>query len=323
MDKLKYILTIPLLVFCVACDTSQSNKLENKIDKSSVQKIQKTTKTNEPEHNMKDSQTEESISKNSTMTSEVEITKSSPTQWTEIDWTPQKMNQLEEYMVSFGKSMGQYYKSYRLENNELMYNDLAKEIYWSLPTDVFAGNAKAGVRLNDKTIGAAWYTIDFAKKTADFVIYALFSDVGQVNLESNHTYVFGIYHNKPIVAMIDEKLSRNTLVVLNTTKNENLMNTFDSIFKGTEYNLEIENRMLDANLLAEKRALEIGRKFHPKDSGVSLSYDHNIKEDNYGRFVQLHLVVQNWREAGGSGTAGFMRIYENGIVLDNQLPVND
>lgn len=243
----------------------------------------------------------------------------------DTSWSIEKSEALKQYMYSFGREMKQWYQPYipdvatsydntKKENQTLFYLNTEKKIATQLPTDLLSTHAKGNVQIKGKNRSVAWYE---EHQRAEFILYGCYSDYNQINLDENHTYIFGAYHHTPFVGLLDEKNTTATTFVFVETKNEYLKNTFESIVYNQPY--ELENNLSDTTeeRLSDNEILTLVQTYKKSDD-LSFSL-FPWYEDDYGSFRLVKVAIKSWQKNGGSGTANFMRIYTNGMVVDNQL----
>lgn len=113
-------------------------------------------------------------------TSESSITESSSEEVKNTLWDSEKSTQLATFVPQWGKTLGQEYKSYNLQNNVSLYGT-------PLPSAVIDGNWKMAI--NEAPVTVQWS--EDGTGHADFNLVAVYSDVETGEYLGQHVYFFG------------------------------------------------------------------------------------------------------------------------------------
>ena len=121
-------------------------------------------------------------------TSESLTTESSSEEVKNTLWDTNKTSQLETFVTQWGKTLGQEYKSYNLQNNVSLYGT-------PLPSAVIDGNWKMAI--NEAPVTVQWS--EDGTGHADFNLVAVYSDVETGEYLGQHVYFFGFQNGQPKV----------------------------------------------------------------------------------------------------------------------------
>ena len=138
-------------------------------------------------------------------------------------WNTAKANQLADFMVQWGQSMGQKYEAYSPTHDVNYYGG-------GVYKEQIATNK---VAVNDQHVSAAWS--NDRTGTAQYKIVAMYSDVATARYAGVHLYLFTIDPNgapKVLITMQNQG-AEDGLLHFSVTQNSALQNGFSTIIKTT------------------------------------------------------------------------------------------
>ncbi|KNB92459.1 hypothetical protein LK34_07875 [Enterococcus faecium] len=140
------------------------------------------------------------------------ITESSSEEVKNTLWDTNKTSQLETFVTQWGKTLGQEYKSYNLQNNVSLYGT-------PLPSAVIDGNWKMAI--NEAPVTVQWS--EDGTGHADFNLVAVYSDVETGEYLGQHVYFFGFQNGQPKVYLTQQNQgNENNYLYFNETQNQQL-----------------------------------------------------------------------------------------------------
>lgn len=155
-------------------------------------------------------------------TSESSITESSSEEVKNTLWDSEKSTQLATFVPQWGKTLGQEYKSYNLQNNVSLYGT-------PLPSAVIDGNWKMAI--NEAPVTVQWS--EDGTGHADFNLVAVYSDVETGEYLGQHVYFFGFENGQPKVYLTQQNQgNENNYLYFNETQNQQLKQGFIDIVNG-------------------------------------------------------------------------------------------
>ncbi|EPN3640002.1 DUF4767 domain-containing protein [Enterococcus faecium] len=150
------------------------------------------------------------------------ITESSSEEVKNTLWDTNKASQLETFVTQWGKTLGQEYKSYNLQNNVSLYGTL-------LPQAVINGNWKMAI--NEAPVTVQWS--EDGTSQADFNLVAVYSDVETGEYLGQHVYFFGFQNGQPKVYLTQQNQGNDkNYMYFNETQNQQLKQGFIDIVNG-------------------------------------------------------------------------------------------
>ena len=150
------------------------------------------------------------------------ITESSSEEVKNTLWDTNKASQLETFVTQWGKTLGQEYKSYNLQNNVSLYGT-------PLPQAVINGDWKMAI--NEAPVTVQW-SEDGTGHT-DFNLVAVYSDVETGEYLGQHVYFFGFQNGQPKVYLTQQNQgNENNYLYFNETQNQQLKQGFIDIVNG-------------------------------------------------------------------------------------------
>lgn len=150
------------------------------------------------------------------------ITESSSEEVKNTLWDTNKASQLETFVTQWGKTLGQEYKSYNLQNNVSLYGT-------SLPQAVINGNWKMAI--NEAPVTVQWS--EDGTSQADFNLVAVYSDVETGEYLGQHVYFFGFQNGQPKVYLTQQNQGNDkNYMYFNETQNQQLKQGFIDIVNG-------------------------------------------------------------------------------------------
>lgn len=150
------------------------------------------------------------------------ITESSSEEVKNTLWDTNKTSQLETFVTQWGKTLGQEYKSYNLQNNVSLYGT-------PLPSAVIDGNWKMAI--NEAPVTVQWS--EDGTGHADFNLVAVYSDVETGEYLGQHVYFFGFQNGQPKVYLTQQNQgNENNYLYFNETQNQQLKQGFTDIING-------------------------------------------------------------------------------------------
>ncbi|MBO1090780.1 DUF4767 domain-containing protein [Enterococcus hirae] len=155
-------------------------------------------------------------------TSASSITESSSEEVKNTLWDTNKASQLETFVTQWGKTLGQEYKSYNLQNNVRLYGT-------PLPSAVIDGNWKMAI--NEAPVTVQW--TEDGTGQSDFNLVAVYSDVETGEYLGQHVYFFGFQNGQPKVYLTQQNQgNENNYLYFNETQNQQLKQGFIDIVNG-------------------------------------------------------------------------------------------
>ena len=137
-------------------------------------------------------------------------------------WDSEKSTQLATFVPQWGKTLGQEYKSYNLQNNVSLYGT-------PLPSAVIDGNWKMAI--NEAPVTVQWS--EDGTGHADFNLVAVYSDVETGEYLGQHVYFFGFQNGQPKVYLTQQNQgNENNYLYFNETQNQQLKQGFIDIVNG-------------------------------------------------------------------------------------------
>lgn len=150
------------------------------------------------------------------------ITESSSEEVKNTLWDTNKASQLETFVTQWGKTLGQEYKSYNLQNNVSLYGT-------PLPSVVIDGNWKMAI--NEAPVTVQWS--EDGTGHADFNLVAVYSDVETGEYLGQHVYFFGFQNGQPKVYLTQQNQGNDkNYMYFNETQNQQLKQGFIDIVNG-------------------------------------------------------------------------------------------
>ncbi|EOS7791853.1 TPA: DUF4767 domain-containing protein [Enterococcus hirae] len=150
------------------------------------------------------------------------ITESSSEEVKNTLWDTNKASQLETFVTQWGKTLGQEYKSYNLQNNVSLYGT-------PLPSAVIDGNWKMAI--NEAPVTVQWS--EDGTGHADFNLVAVYSDVETGEYLGQHVYFFGFQNGQPKVYLTQQNQGNDkNYMYFNETQNQQLKQGFIDIVNG-------------------------------------------------------------------------------------------
>lgn len=150
------------------------------------------------------------------------ITESSSEEVKNTLWDTNKASQLETFVTQWGKTLGQEYKSYNLQNNVRLYGT-------PLPSAVIDGNWKMAI--NEAPVTVQWS--EDGTGHADFNLVAVYSDVETGEYLGQHVYFFGFQNGQPKVYLTQQNQGNDkNYMYFNETQNQQLKQGFIDILNG-------------------------------------------------------------------------------------------
>ncbi|EKG9127501.1 DUF4767 domain-containing protein, partial [Enterococcus faecium] len=159
---------------------------------------------------------------NTTESSKATSSDTSDSQIKQELWDKNKASQLETFVIQWGKTLGQEYKSYNPQNNVSLYGT-------PLPQAVINGNWKMAI--NEAPVTVQWS--EDGTGHADFNLVAVYSDVETGEYLGQHVYFFGFQNGQPKVYLTQQNQgNENNYLYFNETQNQQLKQGFIDIVNG-------------------------------------------------------------------------------------------
>lgn len=197
-----------LLTGCTSNEKRNDTTIETK--KSTVQSTEQTT-----------SEMKQSLG---TSTSESSTTESSTEEVKNTLWDHNKSAQLETFVIQWGKTLGQTYKSYSDTNPVSQYGT-------PLPNAVIDGSWKFLV--DNAQMPIQWSTTGENNGTVVFQLVAVYSDMEISSDMIRHTYFFGFKDNQPKIYITQQNQgNENNYMYFSETQNQQLKQGFVDIVNG-------------------------------------------------------------------------------------------
>ena len=150
------------------------------------------------------------------------ITESSSEEVKNTLWDTNKASKLETFVTQWGKTLGQEYKSYNLQNNVSLYGT-------PLPQAVINGDWKMAI--NEVPVTVQWS--EDGTGHADFNLVAVYSDVETGEYLGQHVYFFGFQNGQPKVYLTQQNQGNDkNYMYFNETQNQQLKQGFIDIVNG-------------------------------------------------------------------------------------------
>lgn len=150
------------------------------------------------------------------------ITESSSEEVKNTLWDTNKASKLETFVTQWGKTLGQEYKSYNLQNNVSLYGT-------PLPQAVINGDWKMAI--NEAPVTVQWS--EDGTGHADFNLVAVYSDVETGEYLGQHVYFFGFQNGQPKVYLTQQNQGNDkNYMYFNETQNQQLKQGFIDIVNG-------------------------------------------------------------------------------------------
>lgn len=202
--KAKRLFLLGTILLLGGCSTVSQNEQKKQVD-STTHEIETTTQ---------ETNTTESSKATSSDTSDSQIKQ-------EL-WDTNKASQLETFVTQWGKTLGQEYKSYNLQNNVSLYGT-------PLPQAVINGDWKMAI--NEAPVTVQWS--EDGTGHADFNLVAVYSDVETGEYLGQHVYFCGFQNGQPKVYLTQQNQgNENNYLYFNETQNQQLKQGFSDIVNG-------------------------------------------------------------------------------------------
>ena len=234
--KAKRLFLLGTILLLGGCSTVSQNEQKKQVDSSTheIETTRKESSTKEIETTTQETNTTESSKATSSDTSDSQIKQ-------EL-WDTNKASQLETFVPQWGKTLGQEYKSYNLQNNVSLYGT-------PLPSAVIDGNWKMAI--NEAPVTVQWS--EDGTGQADFNLVAVYSDVETGEYLGQHVYFFGFQNGQPKVYLTQQNQgNENNYLYFNETQNQQLKQGFIDIVNGqTPQNPVVEESTQQATTTEE------------------------------------------------------------------------
>ncbi|MGX7264566.1 DUF4767 domain-containing protein [Enterococcus crotali] len=140
-----------------------------------------------------------------------------------VSWTEKNASDLQQFMSSWGDTMGQEYKEYSKENNVNFYG-------LSIPSGLLENKMRP--KINNEFVEMSW--LQSSQKEGSYTILTVYSDIETTPSVGGHCYLFTMYQDRPVVlvTMQNQGNTENT-IVFKETDNQELKNGFNQIIEGT------------------------------------------------------------------------------------------
>lgn len=202
--KAKRLFLLGTILLLGGCSTVSQNEQKKQVD-STTHEIETTTQEN-----------------NTTESSKATSSDTSDSQIKQELWDTNKASQLETFVTQWGKTLGQEYKSYNLQNNVSLYGT-------PLPQAVINGDWKMAI--NEAPVTVQWS--EDGTGHADFNLVAVYSDVETGEYLGQHVYFFGFQNGQPKVYLTQQNQgNENNYMYFNETQNQQLKQGFIDIVNG-------------------------------------------------------------------------------------------
>ncbi len=214
--KAKRLFLLGTILLLGGCSTVSQNEQKKQVDSTTheIETTRKESSTKEIEKTTQETNTTESSKATSSDTSDSQIKQ-------EL-WDTNKASQLETFVTQWGKTLGQEYKSYNLQNNVSLYGTL-------LPQAVINGNWKMAI--NEAPVTVQWS--EDGTSQADFNLVAVYSDVETGEYLGQHVYFFGFQNGQPKVYLTQQNQGNDkNYMYFNETQNQQLKQGFIDIVNG-------------------------------------------------------------------------------------------
>lgn len=214
--KAKRLFLLGTILLLGGCSTVSQNEQKKQVDST----------THETETTRKESSTKEiettTLETNTTESSKATSSDTSDSQIKQELWDKNKASQLETFVIQWGKTLGQEYKSYNPQNNVSLYGT-------PLPQAVINGNWKMAI--NEAPVTVQWS--EDGTGHADFNLVAVYSDVETGEYLGQHVYFFGFQNGQPKVYLTQQNQgNENNYMYFNETQNQQLKQGFIDIVNG-------------------------------------------------------------------------------------------
>lgn len=214
--KAKRLFLLGTILLLGGCSTVSQNEQKKQVDSTTheTETTRKESSTKEIETTTQETNTTESSKATSSDTSDSQIKQ-------EL-WDKNKASQLETFVIQWGKTLGQEYKSYNPQNNVSLYGT-------PLPQAVINGNWKMAI--NEAPVTVQWS--EDGTGQADFNLVAVYSDVETGEYLGQHVYFFGFQNGQPKVYLTQQNQgNENNYMYFNETQNQQLKQGFIDIVNG-------------------------------------------------------------------------------------------
>ncbi|HHK0762473.1 TPA: DUF4767 domain-containing protein, partial [Enterococcus hirae] len=214
--KAKRLFLLGTILLLGGCSTVSQNEQKKQVDSTTheIETTRKESSTKEIETTTQETNTIESSKATSSDTSDSQIKQ-------EL-WDTNKASQLETFVPQWGKTLGQEYKSYNLQNNVSLYGT-------PLPQAVINGDWKMAI--NEAPVTVQWS--EDGTGHADFNLVAVYSDVETGEYLGQHVYFFGFQNGQPKVYLTQQNQgNENNYLYFNETQNQQLKQGFTDIING-------------------------------------------------------------------------------------------
>lgn len=214
--KAKRLFLLGTILLLGGCSTVSQNEQKKQVDSTTheTETTRKESSTKEIETTTQETNTTESSKATSSDTSDSQIKQ-------EL-WDTNKASQLETFVTQWGKTLGQEYKSYNLQNNVSLYGT-------PLPQAVINGDWKMAI--NEAPVTVQWS--EDGTGQADFNLVAVYSDVETGEYLGQHVYFFGFQNGQPKVYLTQQNQgNENNYLYFNETQNQQLKQGFTDIING-------------------------------------------------------------------------------------------
>ncbi|HFD1758790.1 TPA: DUF4767 domain-containing protein [Enterococcus hirae] len=214
--KAKRLFLLGMILLLGGCSTVSQNEQKKQVDST----------THETETTRKESSTKEiettTLETNTTESSKATSSDTSDSQIKQELWDKNKASQLETFVIQWGKTLGQKYKSYNPQNNVSLYGT-------PLPSAVIDGNWKMAI--NEAPVTVQWS--EDGTGHADFKLVAVYSDVETGEYLGQHVYFFGFQNGQPKVYLTQQNQGNDkNYMYFNETQNQQLKQGFSDIVNG-------------------------------------------------------------------------------------------
>lgn len=218
------------------------------------------------------------------------ITESSSEEVKNTLWDTNKASKLETFVTQWGKTLGQEYKSYNLQNNVSLYGT-------PLPQAVINGDWKMAI--NEAPVTVQWS--EDGTGQADFNLVAVYSDVETGEYLGQHVYFFGFQNGQPPqTPVVEESTQQATTTTTQSTSSSAISNW--EVAKETVLN----NKALWLYDSPDKNA-----------SNTNListnEYMKDLMQDENGSYYSINIVTDDNGSPTMAGGKQF-RVYTDGRI---------
>lgn len=171
------------------------------------------------------STSEQSSSSSSTVQHSTKQSEESAKPATNGRWNTAKAAKLQEFMNSWGQTMGQSYKDYYPKNNVDFYG-------LDLPDDLIGTTKTQPMAVDDQIVTGEWS--ETGNSSGDYSIVAVYSDAETAPYAGKHVYFFAFYNQQPVVLVsMQNQGMPDKAFHFSKTENQDLKNGFSNIVNGT------------------------------------------------------------------------------------------